>query len=609
MVGALHESPKKPIAFAAGPLSLIYENGYVRSVRLGGTEIVRRIYMALRDGNWNTVPGRLDDVVIDRGDTSFFLSFNSRHRSGDIDFLWRAEVRGLYSGELSFAMHGTALSDFRRNRIGLCALHPLSACKGRPCLVTTAGGKAVHSVFPGIPAPYPVFENVRALTYRADGGIEVTVGFEGDVFETEDQRNWTDASYKTYSTPLALPAPAMVEKGATINQKIVVTLGGKLPSRTPEALRSIPSRAPELTFGTVRPYLNLPAIGVLAPRPPVGIVQESPAVSHVRVEVRFETDDVDAAVAYARRLHEEHGVPMELALHFTGNYAPEAASLARLLEMHPFGIDRFLIYKNDERSTSAPVISAVRDTLCHSAPRVPIVSGTDGYFVEINRVRPPVDLLDGVCFSATPQVHTFDDRAIMENLPGLREALFAARTISGEKETILSPLTLRPRKMPDRPLKDGGPDGRSDTLFGAAWTLGAVVYCAAGRASSLTLDEIRGATPTAMLLSWLGKKPSERIFAAPGTSSDPGRVLGIELSGNGRFSAIAANLTDENVAVSFAGLPEACGYCMLDERTFGEISLMRDRTGGLPLEKLRLKGGTFSRTLPPYALVRFAETG
>ena len=33
------------------------------------------------------------------------------------------------------------------------------------------------------------------------------VAFDGDIFEMEDQRNWTDASYKIYSTPLRLPFP------------------------------------------------------------------------------------------------------------------------------------------------------------------------------------------------------------------------------------------------------------------------------------------------------------------------------------------------------------------------------------------------------------------
>ena len=38
---------------------------------------------------------------------------------------------------------------------------------------------------------------------------------EGDTWETEDHRNWTDASFKTYSRPLSLPYPYAIAKGET----------------------------------------------------------------------------------------------------------------------------------------------------------------------------------------------------------------------------------------------------------------------------------------------------------------------------------------------------------------------------------------------------------
>jgi hypothetical protein len=37
--------------------------------------------------------------------------------------------------------------------------------------------------------------------------VRVTCRMEGDTYETEDQRNWTDASYKTYVRPLPCPGP------------------------------------------------------------------------------------------------------------------------------------------------------------------------------------------------------------------------------------------------------------------------------------------------------------------------------------------------------------------------------------------------------------------
>ncbi len=47
---------------------------------------------------------------------------------------------------------------------------------------------------------------------------------EGDAFETEDQRNWSDASYKTYVRPLSKPRPYMMAKGTTDSQRITITL-------------------------------------------------------------------------------------------------------------------------------------------------------------------------------------------------------------------------------------------------------------------------------------------------------------------------------------------------------------------------------------------------
>ena len=53
-------TPSEPIALRAGPLSLLYNDGMIRSIRFGENEIVRRVYMALRDQYWNTIPFQID---------------------------------------------------------------------------------------------------------------------------------------------------------------------------------------------------------------------------------------------------------------------------------------------------------------------------------------------------------------------------------------------------------------------------------------------------------------------------------------------------------------------------------------------------------------------
>src|SRR6185436_15104828 len=89
------------VALQAGPVSLFYEGGDLRYLRLGDREIIRRIYAAVRDRNWGTIPAKLTNVdLVDRRD-SFRVFYEAEHREGDIHFAWRAEIVGEPSGRLA----------------------------------------------------------------------------------------------------------------------------------------------------------------------------------------------------------------------------------------------------------------------------------------------------------------------------------------------------------------------------------------------------------------------------------------------------------------------------------------------------------------------------
>src|SRR5262249_61560454 len=82
-------------------------------------------------------------------------------------------------------------------------------------------------------------------------------------FETEDQRNWTDASFKTYSTPLALGFPHRAEPGRRMRQVVRIGAGGvgEAAPRRPDGpveieLGDLVSRLPPVGLGAsslVRP--------------------------------------------------------------------------------------------------------------------------------------------------------------------------------------------------------------------------------------------------------------------------------------------------------------------------------------------------------------------
>src|SRR5579859_7400836 len=114
----------------AGPLSLIFEEGDLRYIKLGNREIIRRIYAAIRDQNWGTVSPVLSNLEIKHDDDSFQISYDVENKQSSlgIDFAWKGTISGDSQGTITFRMDGEAHSTFMRNRIGFCVLHPIREC-------------------------------------------------------------------------------------------------------------------------------------------------------------------------------------------------------------------------------------------------------------------------------------------------------------------------------------------------------------------------------------------------------------------------------------------------------------------------------------------------
>ncbi|EEN79928.1 hypothetical protein HMPREF0539_1938, partial [Lacticaseibacillus rhamnosus LMS2-1] len=70
----------------------------------------------------------------------------------------------------------------------------------------------------------PLFD-IAALRQSANG-VTADIVFSGEVFEMEDQRNWSDASFKTYCRPLSWPSPFWLRAGERVEQAISIALSG-----------------------------------------------------------------------------------------------------------------------------------------------------------------------------------------------------------------------------------------------------------------------------------------------------------------------------------------------------------------------------------------------
>jgi hypothetical protein len=68
-------------ALRAGPLSLIYQAGDLRYIRLGDREVLRRVYVAIGDRNWGTVQPVLSNVRMDVEDYAFRVAYDARNVS------------------------------------------------------------------------------------------------------------------------------------------------------------------------------------------------------------------------------------------------------------------------------------------------------------------------------------------------------------------------------------------------------------------------------------------------------------------------------------------------------------------------------------------------
>lgn len=564
----------------AGPIRALLDGIDLRYVGDGTVEAVRRVYVAVRDHNWNTIAPQVSDLRLERGEDDFAVTFRARHERGDVAFAWQGEIIGALDGSISYRMRGEAEAAFPFNRIGFCVLHPFAALRGAPFEGRTPDGP-VAGRLPDLIAPQRVvdgryralFDPVDELTVRLPDGTRVRTGFTGDLFETEDQRNWGDASLKTYCTPLSLGYPHRATVGQRIEQSVRIAVDGPTRRIRPAARPALV----EVRLGEPS-GVSLGRIG-LGSRRTGGLISEGCAErlraarpDHLRVDVRLADparDEVlDGAMADSRRLD----CGLEVALHLLER---DASPLGDLVErLADARLERVLVFAADAASagtretTPAALAEMVRSAL--GERRAPVGGGTDMYFCELNRTRPPAAALDVISWSVNPQVHAFDERSIVESLTALPELVRSARALAGGRPLAVSPVTLRPRfnanaTAPEEAGAQGADDPRQASWFGAAWTLGTVSALMGAGVDSITLFEPTG--PAGLMPTGGGEPyPLFAVLAAladlrgaglvRASVSDELRATSLAVrAADGTIHVLIANLTPRAAEIELHGLP------------------------------------------------------
>ena len=559
----------------AGPLTLEYSEGSLWNISNGSEEIIRRIYLVFQDINWTSRPFVIKDEIWQIADRSFSAKIKAQGSHDAKDLSVELEITGSESGEITYRFSASTAVSFMRNRLGLCLLHPIAGLAGRECELTKADGAVEISRFPDAISPNQPFLNLSGISHKLQSGQVVSVNFKGEIFESEDHRNWSDASYKTYCTPISLPFPAQVTPGETLSQKITISISGEHTTAISKNESAV------ITVGAEE--IELPEIGLGLSEDPAHLIVseyagfEDLAIKHLRLALNDDSQ-IRSAVEKALLVTKQLKIDLDLAIKAE---SPEQlkAILQSIIEIKD-QIRSFYIFSASEKTTPIGFIQVAEELL---GDKSKIIGGTDLYFTELNRNQSAVDFVDQVNFSINPQVHSFDDRTLIQNTASQKAIATNAHRIAKGKKVSIGPITLRPRYNPNatQPSKDlsntalpSSVDARQRTWLAEGWTAMSIRSIAESESiSTLTYFETLGwrgirelSTGSEDALNFASKAGEEfpvwRLFknlkgfthARPTASSLPELVDCLIITSAEKTEAILVNFSTIEQEVKFSGI-------------------------------------------------------
>jgi len=499
LVAGIKKPLPRPALLRSGQLLIRYEEGKIRYVSFHGRELIRSIYSAVRDRNWGTIEPEIVAETVESFEESFRITVSALYKKGNIHFEADYKFTGGPDQTIVCEMQGFARTTFLKNRIGFCVLHPLNGYTGLPCIVESPSGTEKICSFPDMISPSAPMKEISGMRWQTDL-INCSLKFEGDIWETEDQRNWTDSSYKTFCTPLRIPYPAEISAGTRLYQKVSLHVSAGNSSQTAKeeapltvSIGKVPLGMPVLGTGISSVYAGLDGI-TLAQITQLSIpflrVDLWPGASDFSTRVKTGCDNVEAG-----------GFLPEWVFHFSSDIENELDRVRSVFGHSTVSPCRIWFVDDMKRVTTGTLVSRVVPVFRQLFPGSLIGGGADAHFAEFNRNRIDAASLDFVSFAICPQVHAFDLMSLVENLEAQEDVVRTARLLYPGLMVHVSPVTLRQRfnvvataRQQDDP-DDALPypvDARQCTLFAAGWTLGSFAALSNARASAVTYYETAG---------------------------------------------------------------------------------------------------------------------
>lgn len=507
LFGTLEPTP--PVQrLAAGRLSCELCEGQLRNIRWDGVEVVRGICYLLRDRDWGTVAAVVEGLHVEQHAHAVEARLTLRMTTPQGMLVASAQLSAHDTGRLSFEVRATADADLATNRCGFVVLHPAAAA-GRSLRVEHCDGTVSETRFPREISPsQPVFA-IRRLAYAPADGIELALLLQAELphdplgkFEMEDQRNWCDASFKTYVASLRDPWPYTLPAGRPLTQRIELTVSGQ--AQPAAALGS----ATGITLGPATDQ-RMPALGIGVPpglararQGEVAALRELGATWWM-AEADLRDAHLPADLAALARHRTGLDARVQLDLIAADDEPPEAAAehAARLCEDAGLVADAVRLlpaaylhsYQPEGPWPGLPPLEAYASAARQAFPHALIGGGMYTSFTELNRKRPTAEGLDFIGHLNCPTVHAADDAAVMQTHECLPHIVHSVRSLWPTLPYRLGPSSIAPRRNPyghgmapnagRRRLPLAESDPRHASAYGAAWTVG---YAAA--AAPLGLD-------------------------------------------------------------------------------------------------------------------------
>ncbi|HWT37022.1 MAG TPA: hypothetical protein VN289_12105, partial [Paraburkholderia sp.] len=620
----------------AGLWSALLIDGALHDIRYRDVEVIRAVAFLVRDKDWGTCRPVLSGVEIARTESGFRVAYRAQCANPDGHALSYALSMDCAGGDtLSLSATVTAHDAFLTARCGFCVLHPLDGVAGAPARVEHGDGTLESAAFPALIDPWQPFKDIRSIEHDMSCGLTVRCSFTGDVFEMEDQRNWSDASFKTYSRPLELPWPFTLEADAAMTQSVTVHVEERAFAKR-EPLESHDREERVIGFDiTDEP---LPALGIAVAADEIDSTLEylplltelapqqltlsfDPAAGHGLHELeRFAT------------LQQRSGIPCVLEYALPGVDAPRAEldALASLIAVSKIELTGVVVSPSVHRQSNppgsisqpCPALDEVYREARRAFPHLRIGGGMLSYFTELNRKRPPLELVDWTTHATCPIVHAADDRSVMQTLEAITHITRSCRALIGAQQPYsIGPVSIGMRQNPYGSRTMPNPHGeriamaasdpRQRALFGGAWLAGYAAALAGARVDTLTLGALTGARGLADVSDGVQRYPMFEVAKALARAAGARRLACAGVSPR-EIACVAARDARGQMHLMVANLTGSTHSIRLDL-----LGLARDPLHAMVVDGASLQGEKHApsrlspgerMTLRPFACV-IATTG